>query len=140
MKIFKEKNVRMRFYIASGFSNIAKVRELSQLLKLNGYTHTYNWTDKEAETISELAAIGEEEKTAITASDIVIVILPAGKGSHVELGIALAQNKKTYLFSPTDEYFEFEQTSTFYHLEGVNKFVGSLELFSRYLIKEASLG
>ncbi|MBP1996859.1 group-specific protein [Paenibacillus eucommiae] len=127
----------MNFYIASSFKNIDKVRELSNQLKLEGYTHTYDWTQNEnINSLEALSTIGEKEKEAIVQSDFLVILLPAGISSHVELGIAIGLGKRIYLYSPTDEIYEFEQTSTFYHIKGVHKFIGTLTSFMQELIKQ----
>ena len=59
-------------------------------------------------------------------ADFTIVLLPAGKGSHIEFGIALAQGKRIYLYSQNEEVNNFETTSTFYHLPQVEKCIGTL--------------
>ncbi|MHA6251690.1 hypothetical protein [Oceanobacillus sp. CAU 1775] len=60
-------------------------------------------------------------------ADFIIVLLPAGKGSHIEFGIALAQEKRIYLYSQNDELNNFETTSTFYHLPQVEKCIGTID-------------
>jgi nucleoside 2-deoxyribosyltransferase len=118
----------MKFYIASGFNNKDSVRYVSEKLKDKGYIHTYDWTKNErASTIDDLKEVGQKEKSAVIEADILIVLLPAGKGSHIELGIALGQGKKVYLYSPTEEVYNFETTSTFYHLPEVEIFIGTLD-------------
>jgi predicted Rossmann-fold nucleotide-binding protein len=47
--------------------------------------------------LEDLKEIGQKEKNAVLESDFVVVILPGGKGTHIELGIALGQGKK-YMF------------------------------------------
>lgn len=127
----------MNFYIASSFKNINQVRALSHELQLKGYIHTYDWTQNErANSLETLSTLGEKEKVAVMHSDVVVILLPAGKGSHIELGIALGLGKRIYLYSPTDDLFEFDQTSTFYYVAGVNRFVGTLDSFTQYLIEQ----
>lgn len=127
----------MKFYVASSFANIEQVRELSDELKLEGFVHTYDWTQNErANSLEALSFIGENEKQAVAGSDFLVVVLPAGKGSHIELGIALGVGKRVYLYSPTNEIYEYDKTSTFYHVEGVNKFVGTFDSFKKYLVKQ----
>jgi len=41
-------------------------------------------------------------------------LLPAGKGSHIELGIAFGRGKKVYLYPAHEEFNNIETTSTFY--------------------------
>ena len=117
----------MKFYIASSFQNKDRVRYVSEKLKNKGYIHTYDWTNESASTIEELVVIGQKEKNAVIKSDFIIVILPAGKGSHIELGIALGQGKKVYLYSPNMDINHFDTTSTFYHLPEVEKCIGTVD-------------
>lgn len=125
----------MKFYIASSFQNIKQVRELAELLKGKGWKHTYDWTENQkAESYSRLAEIGKKEMNAVSESDLLIVILPAGKGSHIEMGIALALEKSIYLFSTCKSAYNFDQTSTFYHVDVVNRYVGDLNSFSQYIL------
>ncbi|WP_099355672.1 group-specific protein [Fredinandcohnia onubensis] len=117
-----------KFYVASSFKNIETVRYVSQQLVKRGFIHTYDWTKNErASTFDDLKVIGTEEKNAVIESDFLIVLIPAGKGSHIELGIALGQGKKIYLYSPDDQINHFETTSTFYHLPEVEKCIGTIE-------------
>ena len=127
----------MNFYIASSFKNIEQVRKISNELKLKGYIHTYDWTQNEKiNSFEKLATIGVKEKEAVMNSDFLVILLPAGKGSHIELGIALGLGKRIYIYSPTNEIYEYDKTSTFYHIEGVNKFVGNFDLFTQYLMEQ----
>ena len=82
----------MKFYIASSLKNIDQVRYVSKRLKNKGFIHTYDWTVNEnVTTLEELKAIGQKEKNAVIEADFVVVLLPAGKGSHIELGIAIGK-------------------------------------------------
>lgn len=118
----------MKFYIASSFSNKNEVRHVSEKLKSKGYTHTYDWTNNEkASSFKDLREIGQQEKNAIINADFIVVLLPAGKGSHIEFGIALGQGKRIYLYSPNEEINNFENTSTFYYLPEVEIVIGSID-------------
>lgn len=125
----------MKYYIASSFTNKDKVRYVSEKLKSNGYLHTYDWTINErAASLTDLREIGQQEKAAIIDADFIVVILPAGKGSHIELGIALGHGKKIYLYSPNEEVNNFETTSTFYHLPEVEIVIGTIDDLINILI------
>lgn len=118
----------MKFYIASSFKNIDNVRFVSRQLINEGYILTYDWTkNQRASTIEELEVIGQEEKDAVIDADFIVVLLPAGKGSHIEMGIALGLSKKIYLYSPNEEVNNYTTTSTFYHLSEVKKCIGTLD-------------
>ncbi|RLQ91811.1 group-specific protein [Planomicrobium sp. Y74] len=117
----------MKFYIASSFANKDKVREAASLLKQAGHVQTYDWTaNLRASSVEKLEVYGMLEKKAVLEADFTIVLLPAGKGSHIELGMALGQGKRVYLLSEAEELFDFEVTSTFYYLPEVCILVGEL--------------
>lgn len=117
-----------KFYVASSFQNVEVVRFVSEQLKTNGYVQTYDWTkNNRASTIEDLKEIGQEEKKAVMEADFLIVLLPAGKGSHIEFGIALGLGKKIYLYSQNNEVSNFETTSTFYHLSEVEIVIGTID-------------
>lgn len=69
----------------------------------------------------------ELEKQGIIDSDAVIIILPAGRGTHIELGMALALNKKIYLYSKDGKDFKLENTVNFYEIPEIIKVTGSIE-------------
>ncbi|MFS0782865.1 group-specific protein [Bacillus sp. 1P06AnD] len=107
----------MNFYIASSFANIPDVRYMSTKLKQAGLKHSYDWTlNNRADTIEKLISIGQAEKKAVEDSDFFILLLPAGPGSHIELGMALSLDKQIFICAPSASYFQFEKTTTFYHL------------------------
>ncbi|WP_445001729.1 nucleoside 2-deoxyribosyltransferase [Exiguobacterium alkaliphilum] len=118
----------MNYYIGSGFYNIENVRRLRDLLSAQGHTHTYDWTlNTRADSVDALRDIGEKERDAIKASDFVVILLPAGKGSHVELGIAIGSGVPVFIHDTTDSMTNFETTSTFYHVAQVVQLSGALE-------------
>ncbi len=118
----------MNYYIGSGFYNIENVRRLRDLLSAQGHTHTYDWTlNTRADSVDALRDIGEKERDAIKGSDFVIILLPAGKGSHVELGIAIGSGVPVFIHDTTDSMTNFETTSTFYHVAQVVQLSGALE-------------
>lgn len=126
----------MKFYIASGFINKEKVQYVGQRLIEQGYQLTYDWTVNErASTIEELQSIGQKEKDAVIDADFLIVLLPGGKGTHIEMGIALGYGKQVFLYSPDEAVNNPETTSTFYHLPEVRKCSGTLDDLVRMIIQ-----
>ena len=117
----------MNFYIASSFQNKQHVQTLAAELKRHGFKHTYDWTKNEkAATFDELASIGEAELEAVKKADILIVLLPGGKGTHIELGIALGRNIPVYLFNQKG-FQNAKEASSFYYTSGVTRVEGSDE-------------
>lgn len=121
-----------RFYVASSFRNIDNVRYVAQTLESKGYVNTYDWTqnasacDAGTVTLGDLRSIGQHERDAVIGADVVVILLPGGKGTHVELGIAIAQGRRTILHSPDEVINNLETTSTFYHLPELEKCHGTL--------------
>ncbi|WP_164670524.1 nucleoside 2-deoxyribosyltransferase [Virgibacillus doumboii] len=118
----------MKFYIASGFSNKELVRYVTQKLLSKGHSHTYDWTANErAATKEKLRTIGELEKEAVADCDLFILLLPGGRGSHTELGMALASGKNVYIYS-SDE-IDPQTATSFYYVDGVKRFYGDIDDF-----------
>ncbi|TBL68322.1 nucleoside 2-deoxyribosyltransferase [Paenibacillus thalictri] len=118
----------MKFYIASSLKNMRNVRQVAESLKACGFQHTYDWTThSKVDSIGKLREIGQEEVSGVMNADVVIIMFPAGKGCHVELGIALGAGKKIYLHSTTNELNELENTCTFYHVDAVEQRMGSID-------------
>lgn len=119
----------MKFYIGSSFKNCDKVNEISEKLENNGWIHTYNWAKNIIgnETKEDLIEFSKLEKQAIIDSDVIIIILPAGRGTHIELGMALALNKKVFLCSFNKDDFNIENTVNFYEIPEITKIVGNTD-------------
>ena len=119
----------MKFYVGSGMKNCGLVNYYAKTLKENGWSQTYNWvenvnTDVSIEDMTEYAKL---ESKGIVDSDVVIVLLPAGRGTHIELGMALALNKKIFLCSAAKDEFSIENTVNFYQLPQCQKIIGNAD-------------
>ena len=128
----------MKFYIGSGFKNAKLVNELASQLLQSGWQHTYNWANSilEKETKEDMIRFSQLEQQAILDSDVIIILLPAGRGTHIELGMALAFEKKIYLCSTQQEAFQIENTVNFYELPQIRKIVGNIEEISSKIIED----
>ncbi|OIN66590.1 hypothetical protein BLD48_09735 [Exiguobacterium sp. KRL4] len=115
----------MNFYTASSFRNIEDVRFINDQLIKRGHHLTYDWTQSErVDTPAALQWIGQLELDAVRASEYLILVLPAGKGSHVELGIALANQIPIFLCMTDETCWTGPEASTFYHIDGIMKCIG----------------
>ena len=127
----------MKFYIGSGIKNCEAVNYYSKILEENGLHHTYHWVkningDK---TMEDLIEYAESEQQGIIDSDAVIILLPAGRGTHIELGMALALNKRIFLCSETNEAFSIESTVNFYQFPNIVRLVGTPDENLKEIIK-----
>jgi nucleoside 2-deoxyribosyltransferase len=124
----------MNFYIASKLENAETVKAVANVLKAAGHIHTYDWTvhaDETNESAERLAEIAELEVRGVRYADLLIVILPGGRGTHVELGMALRND-----FSVTDiiicaesehDFFQDGKMCPFYRLKSVTNVVGRMD-------------
>jgi len=110
----------VKFYIASKLENASQVRQLAKVLKSWGWQHTYDWTGYEPAQMKEIAL---NEYAGVINADLVIVLLPGGRGTHTELGIATATGKKIVLHSEDPVLFDeyFQAPCPFYWLPGVKR-------------------
>lgn len=131
----------MKFYIGSGMKNCELVNYYAKTLKENGWEQTYDWVKNISDDVSidDMTKYAKLESQGIVDSDVVIILLPAGRGAHIELGMAMALNKKVFLCSTTKEEFNIENTVAFYELPKVVKLVGTsdenLKEIIRYMEK-----
>lgn len=127
----------MKFYIGSGMKNCELVNYYAKILEQNGWKHTYNWAKNinGDETIEDLVEYSKLERQGIIDSDVVVILLPAGRGTHIELGMALALNKKIFLCSETKEEFDIKNTVNFYQLPSIVRLVGTADENLKEIIK-----
>ena len=121
----------MKFYIASKLENFEQVSYLAKKLKSENWIHTYDWTThlsiKETDT-ETLKTVGQKEFDGVKNADVVIILTPQGRGTHTELGMAIALNKIIYLCHIDDTYFLCDDnTSPFYWLPNVNQLIGNTD-------------
>ncbi len=127
----------MKFYVGSGMKNFELVNYYSKVLEEKGWKQTYNWANniKDDETIEDMIESAKLESQAINDSDVVIILLPAGRGTHVELGMAIALKKKVFLCSVNEEEFSLENTVPSYEIPEVTTMVGTADENINKIIK-----
>lgn len=109
----------MKYYIGTGLENHAQHRELRDELAALGHEITYDWTmhgpvwREGVETIRRTAVA---ERDGIESADVVIALLPGGRGTHVEIGIAIGRRIPIIIHAPDDSMFgATPETCAFYH-------------------------
>lgn len=129
----------MKFYIGSGMKNCELVNYYAKVLKRNGWNQTYNWVENINDDVSieDMTSYAKSESQGIIDSDVVIILLPAGRGAHIELGMALALNKKIFLCSEINEEFSIENTVAFYGLPNIIKLIGTADENINKILKYA---
>lgn len=93
-----------------------------------GHTISYDWTHHGAvrdKGIPRIREVAQSELDGVMDAHFIVVLLPtglnsSGRGTHVELGIALACGKPVLIWSDDHRIFEAtEQTCAFYHSRSV---------------------
>ncbi len=111
----------MRFYVASGLPNRSRAKKFIGVLSSYGHIVTYDWTehgDVREKSEAVLSEVSMNEVRAVCDAELVVILLPGGKGTHTELGLALASrtNKRILLWSETGaEFLSGNDTCVFYH-------------------------
>lgn len=124
---------KMKFYMASGFQNKELVQKVAQDIEIQlGWERTYDWTQNiRAQTIVALTDIGIKEYEGVLNADVVIVILPGGKGCHTEMGIAIGSQKHLLLYDPDRTLDNLDNVTTFYFLPQIRRWNGDInELYT----------
>lgn len=81
------------YYIATALERAEDHKALAKALNARGWTCTYDWTahgSVQGHGAARMAEVAGAELRGVTTADVVIVLLPGGRGTHVELGAALA--------------------------------------------------
>lgn len=112
---------KIKYYIASKLENVAQVRALKQLLDATGdYEHTYDWTvhgSVQQEGHNRIREVANAEAEGVQRAGLVIVLLPGGRGTHVEIGLAIASGADVIIYSanPAKDFGDGGETCAFYH-------------------------
>ncbi len=111
----------MTFYVATGLENRERAAKVILRLCALGHSPAYDWTlhgDVRNAGESRMNEVSANEIAAVSGAELVLILLPGGKGTHIELGTALAtcDNKRIVLWSESAEAFGGgTATCVFYH-------------------------
>ncbi len=110
----------LRFYIATKLERADDHNVVRDALHDIGHRITYDWTvhgSVKNDGVKRIAEVAVLEKQGVLDADYVVVLLPGGRGTHAELGMALAANKPVFAHAdPKHKFFgSSEATSAFYH-------------------------
>lgn len=119
----------MTFYVASGVENHARVNEAAAALAANGHRRTYDWTShgsvKDAPD-GRKREVAAAEARGVASAELVVLLLPGAKGTHTELGLAIAQPGVRRILVWSDSPAPFDGTDgfcVFYHHPRVERIV-----------------
>jgi len=107
-----------KFYIASTLDNAEEARKLAAKVKVLGWEQTYDWTEHgsvQHYNQQQRQAVAMAELDGVLKADIVFMLFPAKRGSHVELGAALASGSWIMILASADQLLKDGRTCAFYH-------------------------
>ena len=94
-------NPPIKYYIATSFHNKEAHKECRRLFDSMGYELTFDWTVYPfIPDPYVMNVVAEKEIDAVKAADFIVVLLPGGRGTHTELGAALALDKPVFIVAP----------------------------------------
>lgn len=102
-------------YVASNLNNALIVSELVRKLETNSIIVTYKWHKHGyLSGCRERRTASVHEMNGVLKADVVIVLLPGGKGTHTELGIALGAGKSILIHSTNGIWADDGKYCSFY--------------------------
>jgi len=112
-----------KFYIATSLSRYKNHNFVRDSLLNAGYSITYDWSlvgSVKCTTKEKLCFVANNERTGVLQSDFLVVLLPGGFGTHIEIGMAIAANIPIFIHSEDNEIFlPCDKTCAFYHMEHI---------------------
>jgi nucleoside 2-deoxyribosyltransferase len=112
-----------RFFLSTRKDRSAEANSLSAALKDRGWERTFEWKDEDGEGTESHAAIAVAELKGVRDADVLVVLLPGGYGTHVEIGAALALGKPIVLHAPDRKTLETPYICVFHYHPGVKLIV-----------------
>jgi nucleoside 2-deoxyribosyltransferase len=108
-----------RFYLATQKDRAAQAEAISEAMKAHGWERTFTWTGHDEGSLEAYAKTAVAELNGVREADVLIVLLPGGFGTHVEIGAALAMGKPVILHAPDRKILETPYPCVFHYHPGV---------------------
>lgn len=93
----------MKLYLASSIRNMDMVKEVGALLESFGHKITCDWCAFSADTIAFSQQYRQfcidDMFRGIDEADALVLIFPIGRGAHIEIGYAVAKEKRIIILS-----------------------------------------
>lgn len=123
-----------RIYLATGLQNQDNYRAAREVIMKAGHEITYDWTlgftERFDRTVQYLEDTSKEEVKGVLSADLVVAMLPGGRGTHAELGMAIAKEIPVIFYSPKSALMmPTIETCAFYWHPGVLKCTGPFGAF-----------
>ena len=118
--------MKRRVYIATGLAHAARAQLVRDALIGAGWDISYDWTTHgRVSGDARMRQVAIDEINGVTTAHAVVAILPGYRGTHVEIGAAIAAGVPVFLFEPNGVPADGPWTSgttSFYHHPYVRRF------------------
>ncbi len=108
-----------KFYVATRKDRAGDASSIEEALKAHGWERTFVWTAQDGADSEEHAKIAAAELDGVRKADVLIVLLPGGYGTHVEIGAALALGKPVIIHAPDRKTLKTPYMCVFHYHPGV---------------------
>ena len=103
------------FYLSTRKDRLHEAAQLLDALKANDWKQTFAWIGHDPGNPHEYATIAQAELKGVSEADVLLVLLPGGFGTHVEIGAALALGKRIILHAPDRKTLETPYPCVFHY-------------------------
>ena len=113
-----------RVYIATSLDNAAAHNALRDALEPLGISVSYDWTahgSVSGQGAARLEQVAIAELRGIAEADLVVVLLPGRRGTHVEIGAALGRGVPLLLLDTTGDVFDADKQCAFYWVSAARR-------------------
>ncbi|HTV54774.1 MAG TPA: nucleoside 2-deoxyribosyltransferase [Terriglobia bacterium] len=111
------------FYLATAKDRGEELATLVDTLKSHGWERTYAWNGEDEGGTAQFSDVAVKELKGVADADVLIVLLPGGRGTHVEIGAALALGKPVVIHSPNRDILVKPYPCAFHYHPGVKLLV-----------------
>lgn len=115
-----------RFYLSTGKDHSAGAALLLDSLKSRGWECTFDWSGQIDNGAAGYPDLAEAELAGVREAEVLVVLLPGGYGTHVEIGAALALGKPVILHAPDRKTLESPYPCIFHHHPAVKLVVSEI--------------
>lgn len=112
-----------RFYLSTRKDRSEEGARISRALVEHGWECTFDWTAIGDSEHPDFPGVAQGEIEGIQQANVLIVLLPGGFGTHVEIGAALAFGELIIIHSPSQTVLETPYPCVFHYHPMVNRIV-----------------
>jgi len=110
-------NQSLNVYVATALGNALVAKELAERLKAEGCHITYEWWEHgpvQHLGFARVAEVARAEMQGVLDADVLVALLPGGRGTHAEIGLALGGGRAWVLLAGPRADADGRESSFYY--------------------------